>query len=138
MSSAISYITLAVKDLDSLVKFYQEGFGFQLKVHHRATDAAQDSWAFFDLNGITLALYDHNALVRDASIGAITANTGAITLSHNVPSKQQLERLMTRLQEMGAHITSPASQAPWGGYRGYISDPEGFLWEIVWSPSRNP
>jgi uncharacterized glyoxalase superfamily protein PhnB len=23
----------------------------------------------------------------------------------------------------------------WGGYSGYFSDPDGFLWEIAWNPS---
>ncbi|MEH6624829.1 MAG: VOC family protein [Motiliproteus sp.] len=138
MSSAVSYITLAVTDLDRQVAFYRDGFGFTLKTHRRAANADEDSWAFFDLDAITLALYDQKALARDANITAIGAPTGAITLSHNVVSKQRLEELMSSLEQAGASITRPACQAPWGGYRGYLKDPEGFLWEIVWSPTRNP
>jgi hypothetical protein len=25
-------------------------------------------------------------------------------------------------------------RAPWGGYRGYFADPDGFLWEICFNP----
>ncbi len=138
MSSAVSYITLAVADLDRQMSFYRDGFGFAVKAYRPATNTDEDSWAFFDLNGMTLALYDRQALCRDAAISDIGATTGAITLSHNVESQHQLEELMARLQQAGATITRPACQAPWGGYRGYLTDPEGFLWEIVWSPSRNP
>ncbi len=138
MNNSISYITLAVSNLEAQVSFYQQGFGFKLVSLHLAKESAEDSWAFFDLGGIRLALYDRHALIRDAGISPIEANTGAITLSHNVPSKQHLEKLITQLKNHGASVTRPVCQAPWGGYRGYVKDPEGFLWEIVWSPSRNP
>ena len=31
-------------------------------------------------------------------------------------------------------IVRPARQADWGGYTGYFSDPDGFLWEVAWNP----
>jgi nicotinamide mononucleotide transporter len=34
----------------------------------------------------------------------------------------------------GATITKPGQATPWGGYSGYFSDPEGFLWEAVHVP----
>ena len=27
------------------------------------------------------------------------------------------------------------TQADWGGVTGYFADPEGYPWEVVWSPS---
>jgi uncharacterized protein len=34
----------------------------------------------------------------------------------------------------GAKIVKPAREAFWGGYSGYFSDPDGFLWEVAWNP----
>jgi len=34
----------------------------------------------------------------------------------------------------GATIVKPAQEAFWGGYSGYFSDPDGFLWEVAWNP----
>ena len=31
-----------------------------------------------------------------------------------------------------ATIEKPARNADWGGYSGYFSDPDGYLWEIAW------
>jgi uncharacterized glyoxalase superfamily protein PhnB len=35
----------------------------------------------------------------------------------------------------GAKLVKPAHDAFWGGYSGYFSDPDGFLWEVAWSPT---
>ena len=29
-------------------------------------------------------------------------------------------------------IEKPAGETFWGGYSGYFSDPDGYLWEIAW------
>ena len=34
----------------------------------------------------------------------------------------------------GATLLKPAEEAFWGGYSGYFSDPDGFLWEVAWNP----
>ena len=32
----------------------------------------------------------------------------------------------------GASVVKPAGEAPWGGYSGYFTDPDGYLWEVAW------
>ncbi|KKK86151.1 hypothetical protein LCGC14_2766120, partial [marine sediment metagenome] len=32
-------------------------------------------------------------------------------------------------------ITHPADAPPHGGFRGYVADPDGHLWEIAWNPA---
>ncbi|MGH8981476.1 MAG: hypothetical protein ACRDWE_10750 [Acidimicrobiales bacterium] len=27
---------------------------------------------------------------------------------------------------------SPTAPADWGGYSGYVADPDGYLWELAW------
>jgi hypothetical protein len=41
---------------------------------------------------------------------------------------------MARAQTSGAEIVKPAGEAFWGGYSGYIADPDDHLWEIAHNP----
>lgn len=43
--------------------------------------------------------------------------------------------MLAEAQAAGARILKPAEKAFWGGYSGYFSDPDGFLWEVAWNPS---
>ena len=36
--------------------------------------------------------------------------------------------------EAGATAIKPPEKAFWGGYSGYVADPDGHLWEIVTAP----
>ncbi|MCW8885029.1 MAG: VOC family protein [Motiliproteus sp.] len=138
MNSAISYITLPVENFEAQLEFYQQGFQFPLKDCFRPSKAGQSPYAFFDLDAITLALYPRTALAADAGIDDWPNTPLGVTLSHNVESRQKVDQLLARLVSFGARITRPAETVSWGGYRGYLTDPEGVLWEIVWSPSRHP
>ena len=35
----------------------------------------------------------------------------------------------------GATITRPGHATDWGGYSGYFTDPDGFLWEVAHNPA---
>jgi uncharacterized glyoxalase superfamily protein PhnB len=35
----------------------------------------------------------------------------------------------------GAKLLKAGQEAFWGGYSGYFSDLDGFLWEVAWNPS---
>lgn len=45
---------------------------------------------------------------------------------------------MAQAQAAGANIVKPAGDTFWGGYSGYIQDPDGHLWEITWNPDFLP
>ncbi|WP_420353422.1 hypothetical protein [Paenirhodobacter sp.] len=35
-------------------------------------------------------------------------------------------------------MSKPAQETFYGGYAGYLRDPNGHLWEIVWNPDLLP
>ena len=41
---------------------------------------------------------------------------------------------MERAVAAGARITKAPQEVFWGGYSGYFSDPDGFLWEVAFNP----
>jgi uncharacterized glyoxalase superfamily protein PhnB len=43
--------------------------------------------------------------------------------------------VLAQAEAAGGKILKPAQEPFWGGYSGYFSDLDGFLWEVAWNPS---
>lgn len=127
MEPRISLITLGVSDLDRATAFYREGLG--LPTHGDAPGVT-----FFTLKGAWLALYPRENLAADANVPTAGQGFGGITLAHNVHSKDAVDTVLQQAQAAGAAITQPGKDTDWGGYAGYFTDLDGFLWEIAWNP----
>ena len=125
---SISFITLGVADLSRSRAFY-ERLGF--REHARSNEHV----AFYDLGGQVLALYPRIALAEDAGVDPAPPESGIdFSLSRNVAAESDVQAFLDRAEEAGGRITRKASPPPWGGLRGYFSDPDGFAWEIAWNP----
>jgi hypothetical protein len=57
-----------------------------------------------------------------------------VTLAYNTRSQEEVDAVLQAVEKVGATIVRPASHVFWGGYSGYFSDPEGYLWEVAWNP----
>jgi hypothetical protein len=129
MKPSISIVTLGVADLAASVAFYRDGLGWPLRA-----DGTGDDIAFFETDGTWLALYPRADLAADATVPAEGSGFRGVTLAHNVGSKAAVRAALEEAEEAGAMIVKPAQEADWGGYSGYFSDPDGFLWEVAWAP----
>jgi len=127
MKPRISMITLGVRDLAAAVKFYESGLGFPRM-------ASPPEVAFFTLNGSWLGLYSRNALAEDATVPPEGNGFEGFTLSHNVSSEEEVEKVMGQALAAGATLVKAAQKVFWGGYSGYFKDPDGHLWEIAHNP----
>ena len=127
MQPRISMITLGVSDLDRSIRFYRDGLKLPL-------NDGPDGIAFFGLNGSWLSLYRRDALAADATVAAEGSGFPGFALAHNVASEQEVDALLTDAISAGAELIKPAQKADWGGYSGYFSDPDGFLWEVAHNP----
>lgn len=56
------------------------------------------------------------------------------TLAHNVGSEAEVDALFSELASKNVNIVKAPQKVFWGGYSGYIADPDGFLWEIAFNP----
>ncbi len=124
---SVSVITLPVGDMAAAVRFYEEGFGWQPVFH-------LDGIRFYQLNGLVLALWGPKELAEDAGLDAIP-RPGGMALAHNVRAREEVASVIDRLAAAGGSVTRPADEPPHGGYRGYVADPDGHLWEIAWNPA---
>lgn len=127
MEPRISIITLGVSDLERSTRFYRDGLGLPLQ-------EGSEGIAFFQLQGTWLALYPRQALAADAKITPDGTGWPRFTLAHNVRSKEAVDATLEEARAAGALIVKNAQDTDWGGYSGYFSDPDGFLWEVAWNP----
>ena len=128
MDPRISIITLGVSDLARAVEFYRDGLGLPLR------EGSGDVIAFFETRGTWLALFPREALAADATVPADGTGFRGFTLAHNVRSRDEVDSLLKTAETSGAKIIKPAKDTDWGGYSGYFSDPDGYLWEVAWNP----
>ena len=127
MKPRISMITLGVDDLETSIKFYQQGLGFP-KMN------SPPEVAFFTLNGSWLGLYGRKALAEDAQVSAESTGFNNFALAHNVNSEADVDMVIQQALAAGATLSKPAHKTSWGGYSGYFKDPDGHLWEIAHNP----
>jgi len=126
MEPRVSIVTLGVKDLQRSFEFYT-GLGFP------SSRSPEDGIIFFKTGGVCLALYPIEALAKDVSpdMGIKASGFGGITLAHNTRSKPEVDDILNKAVSLGAKLEKPAQDVFWGGYSGYFSDPDGYLWEIA-------
>jgi uncharacterized protein len=127
MEPRVSVITLGVGNLERSVRFYEKVFGFPRL-------PSDKSIAFFELGRVWLALYPREQLAADVAQAAEGSGFVGFTLSHNVHSVREVDKLLGEIAAAGGRIMKKAKTAEWGGYSGYVSDPDGFLWEIAHNP----
>ena len=127
MKPRISMITLGVRDLGKSIAFYRDGLGFP------QMDSPPEV-AFFTLNGTWLGLYGREALAEDATVSPEGLGFAGFTLAHNVESEPEVDRTLKEAVDAGALLVKPPQKVFWGGYSGYFSDPDGYLWEIAYNP----
>ena len=129
MEQHINYITLGVANLAESRRFDRDVFGWQ------GTADSNENIAFFQAgNALLLALFGKAALARDAQIPEQSSGFPRFTLAHNVGSEAEVDALFAGFAAKNANIIKAPQKVFWGGYSGYLADPDGFLWEIAFNP----
>lgn len=128
MEPRISLITLGVQDLQRSLKFYRDGLGFP------TTWNGDRGVVFFKMGGTALSLYPYDKLAEDVSAGMHGSRSKftGIALAHNVRERHEVDEVIRLAEAAGATIEKRPQDAFWGGYSGYFSDPDGYLWEVAW------
>jgi len=128
MEQRVSLITLGVADLQDSREFYE-------RLGWRRSMANTEGVVFFQTGGMALALYPRRELAKDANVSAQGDGFSGISLAYNARTRAEVDAVLQEAEAAGAKLVKPAQEAFWGGYSGYFSDPDGFLWEVAWNPS---
>ncbi len=127
MESRITYVTLGVSDLKRSEMFYVD-LGFL-----RSPKSSGDI-VFFETPGPILALFPRRSLADDAGVQDAGSGFKGFTLAYNVMSEREVDQVFLELESKGVEIVKRPEHVAWGGYSGYFSDPDGFLWEVAFNP----
>lgn len=127
MKQTISFVTLGVADLDRSRRFYR-ALGWT------ESPSSQTAVAFFQVGCIAFALFGRESLADDANVSSEGSGFPGFTIAHNVASESDVETTLREAVAAGGRLIRTAEKAPWGGFRGYFADPDGFLWEVCYNP----
>jgi len=129
MDQRISFVTLAVADLDATRRFYLDGLGWTAEL-----DVPGEVLMIRAGEHLILSLWVESEF--EAEVGPVRRGPGVapLTLAHNVRSPEEVDALLAEAEAGGGRILRPGHRADWGGYTGYFADPDGFLWEVAWNP----
>jgi uncharacterized protein len=128
MEQCVSIVTLGVADLTRSREFYE-------RLGWRRSMANTKGIVFFQTPGMAFALYPRQELAKDAKVAPAGQGFGGIALAYNARNRAEVDSVLAEAVAAGAILLKPAQAAFWGGYSGYFSDPDGFLWEVAWNPS---
>jgi uncharacterized protein len=129
MSLQVSAIMLGVKDVDRAKRFYAEGLGCEID---------QDFPGFvrcsLGAGSSDLALYEWETAAQDAGVSAEGSGFRGVSFHFITDSRDTVDEVMQTAEAAGATVVKEPAAAQWGGYFGYFSDPDGYLWKVA-SPS---
>ncbi len=130
----LTFVTIGARDVATLRAFYRRWGWPELP-------GADDTFALFDAGGVRLALYAADLLRREAAPDGDPLPEGAwrgTTLAVNVGNVAEVDAALGEAVAAGARPVGGAVHRQWGGYSGYVADPEGNRWEIAWAPGYEP
>jgi predicted lactoylglutathione lyase len=124
----VNLVTLGVTDVGASTAFYT-GLGW------RRSSASNEQVTFLDAGATVVALFGRDDLADDAgtAVGE-PGGSGAVALAINLDSPAAVDAAAASWVAAGGHLVKPPAQVFWGGYSGYVADPDGHLWEFAHNP----
>jgi catechol 2,3-dioxygenase-like lactoylglutathione lyase family enzyme len=129
MDQRVSFITLAVADLERTRAFYLDGLGW-----HAELEVPGEVLMIRAGDKLVLSLWAEAGF--EAEVGPIRRGAGIVpvTLAHNVATEAEVDAILELARAAGSPDVRAAQRRDWGGYTGYFADPDGFRWEIAVNP----
>ncbi len=125
MPVQVTTIMLGVRDLARSKKFYADGMGCSV---------AKDYPKFVELSpggGSSLALYEWDDAAADAGVSPAGSGFRGVSFHYIVSGREEVDAAMGKAVAAGGAVVRAAADAQWGGYFGYFSDPDGYLWKVA-------
>ncbi|GAA3675101.1 hypothetical protein GCM10022237_38330 [Nocardioides ginsengisoli] len=129
MDQRISFLTLAVSDLDASRAFYRDGLGWTSEL-----DVPGEVLMFRAGEHLVFSLWERSHF--EAEVGTTQRGPGVVplTISHNLPTPEGVDEVLATAERAGATYVEQGTQREWGGYSGYFADPDGYRWEVAYNP----
>ena len=129
MDQRISFVTLAVRDLEASRRFYVDGLGWSPDL-----EVEGDVVMLMAGERLVLSLWDREHFQAELGPVADGAGVPPFTLAHNVATEAEVDAVLETARAAGADPVHAPQRREWGGYTGYFADPDGFRWEVATNP----
>ncbi|MEZ4597403.1 MAG: VOC family protein [Chloroflexota bacterium] len=110
----------------------------------RSGASVEGDVTFIATPGGVLALWSAAELAADAGVAgraagapdgsASDAGFRGVAVSINLGSPAEMDAAIAAWVAAGGTVTRVAAATEWGGYSGYVADPDGHLWELAHNP----
>jgi catechol 2,3-dioxygenase-like lactoylglutathione lyase family enzyme len=126
MPLQVTAIMIGVQDLARAKKFYGDGL-------RCAIDKDYPGFVSFSLGegSSPLALYEWEAAAQDAGVSPGGSGFRGVSFHYIVPSSEAVDEVMGKAVAAGGGVVKQPAASQWGGYFGYFSDPDGYLWKVA-------
>ena len=122
-------VSVPVTDLTRTLRFYRDGLGLE-------TPGIDEGIIPIELPNLSLFLIERQEYVLYAVRGGVEYGgqpvPGTCIFSCAIADKEEVDRTIERAREAGGSVPGPAEEQD-GSYTGYVADPDGHLWELVWN-----
>jgi uncharacterized protein len=122
-------VSVPVTDLERTLRFYRDGLGLE-------TPGIDEGIILIELPNLSLFLIDRQEYAKYAGHGGVEDAggpvPGACIFSCAIGSKEEVDQTVAQAEQAGGSVPGPARDRD-GSYIGYVSDPDGHLWELVWN-----
>ena len=128
MSLTVTAIMLGVEDLARSKKFYGDGLGCEIAMDY-------PNFVSFTLGegSSSLAVYEREAAAQDAGVPSEGSGFRGVSFHYIVASSDVVDEVIGKAEAAGGSVVKKPEEAQWGGYYGYFSDPDGYLWKVATS-----
>jgi uncharacterized protein len=124
----VTIVTLGARSMSTLRAFYA-ALGWAER------EGSDEGFTAYDAGTVRLALFPLERLALEAAPGEPPpSGWNGVTLAINVESVEAVDAVFRSALHAGARLVAEPVRREWGGYSGYIADPEGNRWEIAWAP----
>ncbi len=126
MPLKVTAIMIGVEDVARSKKFYAEGLGCTIEQDH-------PGFVSFNLGdgSSSLALYPREGAAQDAGVPAEGSGFRGVSFHYIVESSETVDEVIGNAVAAGGSVVKEAAASQWGGYFGYFSDPDGYLWKVA-------
>lgn len=134
MNIRTTVVCLPVQNLDQTVTFYKNVFGLpDIQLEEAMITMELPNLSLFLMEKDAFEAYSKKAGRR---VQFPNGNVGTI-ISCALVSKEEVDRALENAPNYGGGVSGKAMiDETNGGYIGYISDPDGHLWELVYPPQQ--
>src|SRR5690606_1420043 len=128
-------VCLPVQNLENTLIFYKNVFGLKdIRIEEGMITVELANLSIFFMDTSAFESYSkkagRNALFPKDSAGAI--------LSCALTTKEDVDTALEQAPQYGGTVSNTAAvDESFGGYIGYVADPDGHLWELVFPPQKS-